>query len=392
MSKVTISYSLMQGSEWALDSCLYCYSSVFLLSCGLSNTFIGIILGFAITLSFLGQIFFGELFNTRGQSALKCFFEIGGFILLVCNFLLLLGLPNWLSILLFIVCCLYIQLFPAFMNSAAMYEIQCGVHINYGAGRGSGSLGYGICTVLMGQLILIYGTPSMFLCGLLLSLLFFVSSRSFFCSSRKERTSEPVDSSAALTRSSNGLRVSFVKKYPRYTIVLLGAALVMAGHTYMSNFIYQIVSSKGGNEASVGIASAIAACCEIPILFLFERIKHRLRCDSWLKLACLLMTFKMLLAFLASTLFLLNLSEILQLGYALFMVSSVYYTSSVIPKEDTINSQAYLNAASTLGVLLSLLSGGLIIDHRGVPALLFTGVLLLCAGSGIIFTAAHYSK
>ena len=34
----------MQGAEWAIDGCLYCYSSVFLLSCGLNNTLIGVLL------------------------------------------------------------------------------------------------------------------------------------------------------------------------------------------------------------------------------------------------------------------------------------------------------------------------------------------------------------
>jgi PPP family 3-phenylpropionic acid transporter len=56
MSTITPSYSLMQGAEWAIDGCLYCYSSVFLLSCGLNNTSSSPT-GNCCRLSFWGQIF-----------------------------------------------------------------------------------------------------------------------------------------------------------------------------------------------------------------------------------------------------------------------------------------------------------------------------------------------
>lgn len=392
MSKATVSYFFLQASEWALEGCLYCYSSVFLLSCGLSNTSIGILLGIAVALSFLGQIFLGEFFNLHGQASLRRFFLLGGIFLTLANFLLLMGMPGWLGILLFILCCLLLQVFPAFMNSAAMVEIQAGVPLNYGVGRGGGSLGYAVCASLMGSLILSRGTSAMFLCGLLLSVLFFISGICFFRVSSKLRIPGLMELPGKSSQSKTRFHPEFLMKYRRYSIVLLGTVLLMAGHTYMSNFIYQVVSSKGGNEASVGIASGIAAVCEFPVLFLFERVKKKLRCDSWFKLSCILLTLKMGLTLLASTLPLIYLSEIFQMGYALFMVSSVYYTGAFIPKKDTINGQSYLNAASTLGVLISLLSGGVIIDSFGIPTLLGVGLLLLTLGTGIIFLSAEKTE
>lgn len=392
MSKATVSYFFLQASEWALEGCLYCYSSVFLLSCGLNNTSIGFLLGIAVMLSFLGQIFLGEFFNLHGQASLRRFFLLGAIFLILSNFLLLTGLPDWLAILLFMICCLLLQIFPAFLNSAAMVEIQEGVPLNYGIGRGGGSLGYAVASSLMGSLVLSHGISSLFQSGLFLSGLFLISSVCFFhISSRLEKT-EASGLSGNPPQAKTRFHPEFLTKYRRYSIVLVGVVLLMAGHTYMSNFIYQVVSSKGGNEASVGIASSIAAVCEFPLLFLFERIKRKLRCDSWLKLSCLLLTLKMALTLFASTLPLIYLSEILQAGYALFMVSSVYYAGNFIPREDTINGQSYLNAASTLGVLISLLSGGILIDFLGIPMLLGTGLLLLVSGSIIIFFSAEKEK
>ena len=153
----------MQGAEWAIDGCLYCYSSVFLLSCGLNNTLIGVLLGIAAGLSFWGQIFFGELLNRRGRRALRGFLLLGAGVLLADNLILLAGIPRGGAVPLFLINCLLLQLFPAFLNSAAMCEIQFGVPVNFGVGRGTGSLGYALCSVIVGRLLLRFGTSAMFL-------------------------------------------------------------------------------------------------------------------------------------------------------------------------------------------------------------------------------------
>lgn len=389
MSKATLSYSLMQGTEWALDACLYCYSSVFLLSCGLNNTFIGILLAVAACFSFFGQIFFGEFLNKRGNRALKYFLLLGGGVLFLDSILLLFGLPRFPAVVLFILSCLYLQLLPAFLNSAAMYKIQMGISIKYGVGRGFGSLGYALTSAFVGQLIPHFGIPIIFCFGILLSLIFIFSVQWFFITTRHSDDKNISLSPKPNSKQSHSFDLGFLTRYPNYAILLVGIVILMTGHTYMSNFLYQILAFKGGNEATVGVASALAACAEFPVLFLFDKISHWLRCDLWLKLSCILLTFKLLLAFFADTLLLLQISELLQMGYALFVASSVYYTGQIISGEDAISSQAYLNAASTLGVLLSLLSGGFLIDQFGVPVLLLTGVFSLSTGTLIIFHSIH---
>ncbi len=382
--RINLFYALMQGSEWALDSCLYGYSSVFLLFCGLRNSQIGIILGSAVALSAFGQMVLGGYFNQRGQAALYRFFVSGcGFIILGSLFILI-CMPNLWAAAVFLIIALLLQLFPAFMNSAAVYEIKKGAPIRYGIGRGSGSAGYAIGTVLMGQLILRHGPRCMFIGAIALAALFMYSIRGFF-----ERTSGQDSDESKMRRTlrndaHKGSGGSFFMKYKRYSAVLAGSVLVMMGHTFMSNYIYQILSSRGGNEGTVGFAMAIAAGVEMPVLFLFDRYKNRLSCDKWFVLSCVILTVKMSLTLLARSLAQTVLTELLQMGYALFVVSSVYYTSGVIDGEDSIRSQAYMNAASTVGVLLSLLAGGFLIDGWGVQALLRVSVAMLSIGTVVV--------
>ena len=392
MSNVTGAYSLMQAAEWGVDGCLYCYSSFFLLSCGLTNTNIGICMGVASIGSFFAQILFGEALNRQGRSGLRRFLLAAAGILLLGNVVLLLPIGRLLAVTLFLAGCMLLTMFPAFLDAASMYELQRGVPVDFGIGRGTGSLGYAVCSALVGRLLLRFGTSSIFCTGAVLSAVLIGGILWFFAAADQQIRDNyflEVPTQDKKESRSNGLNFTFLTAYPRYTALLTGCVLLMMGHTYTSNFLYQIISHKGGDEGGMGLAAAIAACAEVPVLFLFGRISHRLRCDQWLKLSALLLILKMALGYWAAGTSSFLFSELFQSGYALYVVSSVYYTGAVIPHGDVINGQAYLHAASTLGVLLSLLTGGAILDYFGVQSLLFTGVIALVIGTVITFLGAE---
>ena len=392
MSNVTGAYSLMQAAEWGVDGCLYCYSSFFLLSCGLTNTNIGICMGVASIGSFFAQILFGEALNHQGRSGLRRFLLAAAGILLLGNVVLLLPIGRLLAVTLFLAGCMLLTMFPAFLDAASMYELQRGVPVDFGIGRGTGSLGYAACSALVGRLLLRFGIPSIFCTGAALSTVLIGGILWFFAAADQQIGDDyflEVPTQEKKESRSNGLNFTFLTAYPRYTVLLTGCVLLMMGHTYTSNFLYQIISHKGGDEGGMGLAAAIAACAEVPVLFLFGRISHRLRCDQWLKLSALLLILKMALGYWAAGTSSFLFSELFQSGYALYVVSSVYYTGAVIPHGDVINGQAYLHAASTLGVLLSLLTGGAILDYFGVQSLLFTGVIALVIGTVITFLGAE---
>ena len=382
----------MQAAEWGVDGCLYCYSSFFLLSCGLTNTNIGICMGVASIGSFFAQILFGEALNRQGRSGLRRFLLAAAGILLLGNVVLLLPIGRLLAVTLFLAGCMLLTMFPAFLDAASMYELQRGVPVDFGIGRGTGSLGYAVCSALVGRLLLRFGTSSIFCTGAVLSAVLIGGILWFFAAADQQIGNDyflEVPTQEKKESRSNGLNFTFLTAYPRYTVLLTGCVLLMMGHTYTSNFLYQIISHKGGDEGGMGLAAAIAACAEVPVLFLFGRISHRLRCDQWLKLSALLLILKMALGYWAAGTSSFLFSELFQSGYALYVVSSVYYTGAVIPHGDVINGQAYLHAASTLGVLLSLLTGGAILDYFGVQSLLFTGVIALVIGTVITFLGAE---
>ncbi len=57
--------------------------------------------------------------------------------------------------------------------------------------------------------------------------------------------------------------LQFLRKYKRFTIVLVGCILIYLGHVLLNSFTFQIVQSKGGGSSEMGTATAIAAMSEL---------------------------------------------------------------------------------------------------------------------------------
>lgn len=388
-NRVNGAYCLMQASALGVNACLYCYNSVFLLSHGLSNSAIGVVLALACAASFLGQLLFGELLNRRGRGSLRRFLLGAAGVLLAENVILLLPIGRLPAVAVFLTGCVLLNLFPTFLDAASVYELRRGVPVDFGIGRGAGSLGYAVCGALVGQRLSVSGTGAIFRIGAALSLITVASVLWFFFETGR---SVPADVSAAPAPqekpSARRPDLSFLTTYPRYAMVLLGCTLLIMGQTSTTNFWYQVVCAKGGDERGMGLAVAAAACMEVPVLFLFSRFSHKLRSDQWLKLSAVVMSAKAVAVLLAGGMPSFLFAQLFQTGYALYLVGSVCYTDIVIPHRDLISGQAYVHAAATLGSLLSLLIGGVILDHCGVTVLLLAGVAFLLCGSAIVFRFA----
>ena len=157
----------------------------------------------------------------------------------------------------------------------------------------------------------------------------------------------------------------------------------------MNSFNFQIVQSKGGGSVEMGIANAIAACAELPTMFLFAVMVRRRRCDFWLKLSGLFFTLKALLSWLTPTVELFYLVQLLQmLGWGLISVALVYYINALMDRSDAVKGQACATMTFTLGSVAGSLMGGWLLDLAGagvvlsaVSAVTLAGALTLCAGA-----------
>ena len=85
----------------------------------------------------------------------------------------------------------------------------------------------------------------------------------------------------------------------------------------------------------MGTASAIAAICELPTLFLFGYIIRKFRCDLLLKTAGIFFTIKALGTLLGIPVFY-GVQIFQMLGWGLMTAASVYYVNALMEPEDAI--------------------------------------------------------
>lgn len=123
----------------------------------------------------------------------------------------------------------------------------------------------------------------------------------------------------------------FFRKYRRFSLVLIGCIFIYLSHVLLNNFNFQIAQGKGGGSAEMGTASAIAAMCELPTLFLFGYIIKKIRCDLLVRFAGIFFVLKALGTFLAPGISMYYGVQVFQmLGWGLLTAASVYYVNAIM--------------------------------------------------------------
>ena len=184
--------------------------------------------------------------------------------------------------------------------------------------------------------------------------------------------------------------LAFFMKYKRFTIVLIGCILLYISHVFINNFTFQIVETKGGTSADMGVAMALGSVLELPTMFLFGYMQKKARCDIWFRISGIFFTLKILFSLLVTNMAAFYVIQIFQMGgWALISVSSVYYVNSIMEPEDAIKGQAYITMTYTLGSVLGAVLGGTLLDHAGVNAMLITGTIAALVGAVLLLFASE---
>lgn len=386
---LTIRYACVQCFFWMGFATIMGFASVFLLDMGASNTQIGVIIAVSGTISALLQPMAAaaaEGSSRLGLRAMIC--GISGLVVLAAlglTALRLTGGPLAVIGLTYGACLLLLQLDLPLINALGTEAISQGQELDWGAARGMGSVAYAAAAGALGYLTRSVGTVAI--------PLFILSS---FALAALPVPAFPIRKKGG-TEGQEAKRFAsplvFFKKYPRFGVLLVGTTLLYIGHMMLNNFIFQIVQSKGGGSAEMGIATALAAFWELPIMFLFGALVKRIRCDIWLRVSAVSFTAKAVLTWLAPGIALFYAVQGLQmLGWGVISVASVYYIDSIVDQGDAIKGQAYFTMTFTLGSVLGSLAGGRILDLLGVDILLPCVCAVSAVGTAIVFIGAQRSR
>ena len=396
---LTLNYSLVQFFHWLNFASVSSFASIYLLDVGFSNTQIGILIAVSGIISAFLQPVVASYADRLSSPSLK---KITSFITAIALFL---GISLYFchSSLIFTglfygSCMALIQLLTPLVNALGMESMNQGHKLNYGAARGMGSLAYAAGAYVLGILVSKWGAGTISFSiiagfGLLFAflLLFPFQKMAKLNDSSQKNTSSPKHSSEGIASNSGALY--FFKKYPRFTLILMGCILIYVSHVLINSFTFQIIQTKGGDSSQMGTAMALGSLFELPVMFLFAYMQKKIRCDIWFRISGLFFFLKILGSLLAPNMIVFYLIQIFQMGgWALITVSSVYYVNSIMEPEDAIKGQAYFTMTYTLGSVLGAFLGGALIDQAGVNAMLIFGTVAALIGALLLLFSAQKSR
>ncbi len=381
--KWTVSYAAIQFFFWFAYGTALAYASPYLLACGLSNTAIGLVNAAACALSVLIQPTLAAYADREKSPSLKVILSalLSAMLLFSVALVFMTGKSGAASGVLLGAVILALQLSLPLVNALATESMNAGFPLNFGIARGFGSIGYAVMSFSMGQLLAWKGAEiqpaamAFFSVCLLLSILVFPFRK------RRKDTAE--------ARTDRGTFSAFIRRYPAFSVTLLGCVLVYVSHVLINNFVYQIVVSRGGGSEHMGIAMAVAGLLEIVPMFLFPWMLKKKDSGFWFRLSGIFFTLKALGTLLAASIPALYLVQLIQpMGWGLLTVASVYYVNGIMEDRDRIKGQAYMTMTLTIATIAGSLSGGWLIDTAGVNGMLIVAVACGATGTVIIHRKA----
>lgn len=395
--QLTLKYAFLQSAYWITECAIYSFAAVFLHYKNFDNTELGIVLSLSSIFSILLQPPIAAYADKSKKISLRSIVLLLMIIVLASSLILLAAKDSFFIIAGVFVLINTIQFtLNPLLNSLAMEFMNKGVPINYGLARGTGSMAFAIASYFVGISVDQHGAGilvTVFIIGycFLIAAAFLFRIKPSSVQALSDH-SKPIDSKRNKTGTKEGEIpapsgiLGFFLKYKRFTLLLLGVAMIYYSHSLLNTYLISIIEHVGGNSADMGLGLTISAALELPTMAAFIYIIKKVECNNLIKISAFFFFIKALIAWLAPSVTILYVSQACQmLAFALFTPASVYYVNSIIDDRDKVKGQSMLGVASWgIAGTVANLTGGKILDTIGVTYLLLLGTIVSAIGFLVI--------
>lgn len=368
-------YRLTQAFYWAMYLVASGFNTYYMSAYGLTNTQIGIIISvfaiFTILLTFvLGRIADKHpSLNWKKQLLIMCILNL---LIMAALFILSNGLVIGLAFGLLYMCgtCM----FPM-INAASFYYEAKGISSNYGTARAIGAAAYAVASFAMGELTDAYGTITVPISGVVLSLLLIIVVLLL-------PYNGPVDTEECEKCENTKIGwLAIFAKYPAFMIMTLATLLILTFHNMYSTYMIRILERVGGGSANLGIALGVAAASELPMMILASKLVKKFVPSRILAIMPLGFVLRGIILIAAGNVFTVYVGQALSMvSFAVIASVGIYFTDQCMDAEDMVTGQAITGMAySTAGVFSNLLAGWLI-DKIGITYTLCVGLCIAILG------------
>lgn len=330
------------------SSALFGFAVTYLLEQGFSPTMAGILMAACNFLNCVIQPLLGDLVDRLNRfvypQIMMGFYGCSIACMLVVQ---IVPIPMALTGILYMLSCLFLTINTSVNNSLCVYYTSHGKRLNYSLGIGIGSLAYSFGSLFFGYLIALCGAGFMLwvcivvLLGCIVLLKGYPEAKDGQCS--METAAEPEADSVSL--------LTFMVKYRRYMVMVIGVMLIAMCHTMAESYLIKIFETVGGNSEQVGIALFVACIIAAPIQIFFEKVQERFDISILMKLGAFFFILKPLFLVLVTQSGQVYLIQTMQvITYGLLYPSLFYYARRSIPLQDKSKAQAVVTAFYALGL------------------------------------------
>ena len=389
---MTWQFCIFQGLYWMSCCSLFGYTTVFLLGRGYTGGQIGIITATASVCSAILQpVFAGIAGSSKKISMVNVMTLIGLFNMLMDGVLILCPQNFFITAALFICLSVSNSCIMPLTNSVAFAFEKLGLRMDFGIGRGIGSLTFGIASTILGYLVKDYGVNVVLISGACMMALSLIWLRLFFPNVALGTLHQKREEKAAAGIKKS--KAGFFKRYPHLFVVFTGIAFCAMGSSLIANYLIAIVEGVGGDSGTMGFMQALAAYLEIPAMFGFTLLAKKFGISRLLSVAVVFTAFKSFLLTTANSIEMVFIATLMQLfGWGLYIPASVEFAKASTEPEDQVQAQGVFSAFSMVSSVLANLFGGIIVQYFGVPVLTYTAVTVGAIGAVIVLIFGRTRK
>lgn len=376
--RLTVLYALVQASFWMSFCVAVSFAAVYLQGLGYDNTHLGVILAAGNLLgAILGPGFSTWIDRSTHATASRLIPPLLAVQAAALALLLLLPRRGVLTALSYV-------LYVAFSLSVNSLNLKLyvdfshrGLPINYGVARGMGSLAYVLLSMALGVLAERTSIAALPIVGLALCALQ-TAAHVLLCRRLPRGAAGPAEERRGASL------LAFLRKNRRFSILLLGTALLFFAHNSICNFLINITRQVGGDTEDMGYINSFMAAMEIPVMLLFSRFLGKRSTGGLLRLAFCCFVLKTAAVAAAPSIPALYAAFLLQApSFALYTAAIVPYTEQAVGYEDSAKAQSLAFSMTTLGSVLASAVSGWMLDRLSVPQTLWIACLVCAIGAGL---------
>lgn len=346
-----------------ITTCIYStFIMPYLKTKGFSITELGILSSINISMSILGQFIFGYLCDAMKTIKKIFIFNIG--ILVIIAFAM--QINSKAAIIVASIAAFGLFQGPlSVLSDSWVLSNEKAISQSFGGIRAWASIGWALCSILMGTIIEKFGWKSFFI-GYMLMLLITLAVTLKISDIHIEKKHN---------EKSHKVNPLVLFKDYRYVFVVLIMLLLTTTHQTMT-FLYVKITNLGGTSKHIGISAFIMAACELPVFFGAKHIIRRFKLTSLLVFSSFMYVIRMLLLGISY-----SYTQVILLGslqmftFAVYVIAYKYFIADIAPNNLQVTAQSVAASICAIGSIVFSSAAGYLIDSRGINVLFEVGAV-----------------